>query len=99
TGNLRATETTESLPDWATMPELNQMSWASAKTGVGTILSNPEETAQIIQANFPEAQVRQDEKGNYIIRSSIDGNEYAIKPGFRVSDIPRALAALGAFTP
>lgn len=99
TGNLRETETTESLPDWAGMPELNQLSMASAKTGAGTILSSPEETAQIIKANFPEAQVRQDEKGNYVIKSSVDGKEYAIKPGFRVSDIPRALSALLAFTP
>ncbi|QRF55303.1 hypothetical protein [Variovorax paradoxus] len=99
TGNARRTPTTEALPDWAGMPELNSLSLASAKTGVGTILSNPAETAQIIKANFPEAQVRQDEKGNFIIRSASNGQEYAIKPGFRVSDLPRAIAAIGAFTP
>lgn len=99
TGADRATAETEALPDWATMPELNSLSLASAKTGVGTLLSNPEETAQIIKANFPDAQVRQDAKGNFIIRSAADGQEYAIKPGFRVSDIPRAIGALAAFTP
>lgn len=99
TGNLRATPATVAAPDWASMPELNQLSLASAKTGLGTILANPGETAQIIQANFPDAKVRQDEKGNYLITSPSDGIEYAIKPGFQVSDIPRALAGLGAFSP
>lgn len=99
TGNLRRTQTTDALPDWAGMPELNQLSMASAKTGLGTLLSNPQETAQIIQANFPGVQVRQDQKGNYILRSSIDGQEYAIKPGFQASDIPRAAAGALAFTP
>lgn len=99
TGKERQTETTNSLPDWAGMPELNDLSIAGAKTGLGTFLSNPAETAQIIKANYPGAQIRQDEKGNYVIRSSMDGQEYAIKPGFQVSDIPRALGALAAFTP
>lgn len=99
TGKERQTETTNSLPDWATMPELNDLSMAGFKTGAGTLLSNPAETAQIIKANYPNAQIRQDEKGNYVIKSSMDGKEYAIKPGFQVSDIPRALGALAAFTP
>lgn len=99
TGDKRKTSTTTGLPDWAGMPELNSLSLASAKTGVGTLLSSPKETASIIKANFPQAQIRQDEKGNYVIKSSIDGQEYAIKPGFQVSDIPRALGALVAFTP
>lgn len=99
TGDKRKTDTTESLPDWVSMPELNSLSLASAKTGVGTLLSSPKETAQIIKANYPQAQVRQDEKGNWVIKSSIDGQEYAIKPGFQVSDIPRALGALVAFSP
>lgn len=99
TGADRRTPTTEGLPDWAGMPELNQMSMASAKTGLGTLLSNPQETVQVIKANFPGVQVRQDEKGNFILRSSIDGGEYAIKPGFKLSDVPRAAAGALAFTP
>lgn len=99
TGNERKTATTEALPDWAGMPELNDFSTAGFKTGLGTLLSSPQETAQIIKANFPNAEVRQDEHGNFIIRSSMDGKEYAIKPGFQVSDIPRAAAGILAFTP
>lgn len=99
TGSQRSTPTAEALPDWAGMPELNTFSLASAKTGLGTLMSNPEETVQVIKSNFPGVQVRQDEKGNYLLRSSIDGNEYAIKPGFRVSDVPRAIGAVAAFTP
>lgn len=99
TGDKRRTEATESTPDWADMPELNSFSMAGAKTGLGTMISNPTESVQIIQSNFPGVKARQDEKGNYFLRSSIDGKEYAIKPGFRASDIPRAGAALAAFTP
>jgi hypothetical protein len=81
------------------MPEMNSASVASFKSALGTLMSNPTETAQVIQANFPGVQVRQDDRGNYILRSSQDGQEYAIKPGFQVSDIPRALGAVAAFTP
>lgn len=99
TGAQRRTAETDRLPEWTTMPELNSFSLASAKTGLGTLLSNPKETVQVIQANFPGVQVRQDEKGNYLLRSSIDGQEYAIPPGFTVGDVPRAAGAIAAFTP
>lgn len=99
TGEQRRVAGTEALPEWTTMPELNALSMASARTGIGTLLAQPAEAVQIIQSNFPGVQVRQDEAGNFILRSSVDGQEYAIKPGFRVSDIPRAIGALAAFTP
>lgn len=99
TGTQRRTPETDAAPDWATMPELNSFSMASAKTGLGTLLSNPQETVQIIKANFPGVQVSQDDKGNYLLTSSIDGKQYAIKPGFQISDIPRAAGAVAAFTP
>lgn len=99
TGSRRATQATQTLPEWTGMPELNQMSVASFKTALGTLLSNPAETVQILQANFPGVQVRQDEKGNFILRSSVNQQEYAIPPGFSVGDIPRALGGFLAFTP
>jgi len=99
TGDKRHTAETDAAPDWAGMPELNSFSMASAKTGLGTLLANPAETVKIIQSNFPGVQARQDDKGNYLLQSSIDGKEYAIKPGFQVSDLPRALGAIAAFTP
>jgi hypothetical protein len=51
-----------------------------------------------LQANYPGVEVRQDEKGNYILRSQ-DGKDYGIKPGFKFSDVPRALGGILAFTP
>lgn len=99
TGEKRRTAETEAAPDWAEMPELNSFSMAGLKTGLGTMVSNPTESVQIIQSNFPGVQTRQDAKGNYFLRSSIDGKEYAIRPGFRPSDIPRAGAVLAAYTP
>lgn len=99
TGTERTTPTTQALPDWASMPELNTFSMASFKSALGTLMSNPQETVQVIQANFPGVKVSQDEKGNFVMQSSIDGKMYAIKPGFQVSDIPRAAGAIAAFTP
>lgn len=99
TGTERATIETETLPEWTSMPELNELSVASAKTGFGTLLSNPKETVQIIQANFPGVNARVDEKGNFILRSSIDSKEYAIPPGASLGDIPRVIGSLAAFTP
>jgi hypothetical protein len=99
TGTRRTTPTTESLPDYAAMPELSAFSMAGFKSALGTMMTSPEETVQVIQANFPGVQVTQDEKGNYLLQSSIDGKQYAIKPGFQVSDIPRAAGAIAAFTP
>ena len=99
TGSERETEATRTLPDWATMPELNTMSGRSFLAGLGTMATGPEETVQVIRRQFPGVQVRQDERGNFIMRSSIDGNEYAIQPGFRMSDIPRAAGTALAFLP
>ena len=99
TGSARATPETQTLPEWTSMPELNQMSVASFKTALGTLMSNPKETVQILQSNFPGVQVRQDAKGNYLMRSSVDNQEYAIPPGLTMGDAPRAVGALAAFTP
>lgn len=99
TGSRRRVEETEALPDWGSMPELNEFSAEAAKTGLGTLFSNPAETVQVIKSNYPGVQVRQDEKGNFILKSSIDQKEYAIKPGFRLSDVPRAAGGIAAFTP
>lgn len=99
TGTERATPTTQALPDYAVMPELNSFSMASFKSALGTMISSPEETVQIIKSNYPGVQVTQDEKGNFVMQSSIDGQFYSIKPGFQVSDIPRAVGAVAAFTP
>jgi hypothetical protein len=99
TGRARATPETQALPEWVTMPELNQLSVAGFKTALGTLLSGPKETVQVLQANFPGVQVRQDAKGNYLLKSSVDQKEYAITPGFTIGDIPRALGGIAAFTP
>lgn len=99
TGTERQTQATQTLPDWASMPELNTFSMASFKSALGTMMTNPQETVQVIQSNFPGVQVTQDENGNFLLQSSIDGKLYAIKPGFQVSDIPRAAGAVAAFTP
>jgi hypothetical protein len=98
TGSDQSTATTERLPDWVDMPGINNLlSSAAWKTGFGTAFGgSPQEIAQIVQSNFPGTQVFQDEKGNYILRSATDGKDYAIKPGFQLSDVPRAASIIGA---
>lgn len=98
TGSERSTPEIEATADWTTMPELNELSIAGARTGIGTMFTSPEESVAIITANYPGVEVRQDEKGNYILRSQ-DGKDYGIKPGFRFSDVPRAAGGILAFTP
>lgn len=99
TGDDRKTVETQGMKDWAEMPEMNQPSFASFKTALGTMLTGADETAQVIKANAPNVGIRKDEKGNYIFKSAIDGQDYAYKPGFQVSDIPRAAAGMLSFGP
>lgn len=99
TGSLRKTPETEQLNDWAEMPELNELTFNSFKTALGTMMTNPEETAGIIKAQYPDVQMRTDYNGNIILKSSVNGKEYAIKPGAQVSDIPRVAGSVLSFTP
>lgn len=99
TGQQRATEATRTLPEWTSMPELNSFSFQSALTGLGTLLSTTDQAVEIIKANYPSTEVMQDEKGNFILRSSIDGKDYAIPPGVSMGDIPRVVGGIAAFTP
>ena len=99
TGGLRRTKESESLPEWTGMPELNQLSAASAKAGLGTMFAGSDEAVNVLEAQFPGLEVRQDEAGNYILKSSIDKKEYVIPPGLRMGDIPRLIGGVAAFTP
>jgi hypothetical protein len=79
------------MPTWQKMPEFQ--SWSTvfpeqAKVAVGTMMARPEEMANVIKEQFPDITTRVDEMGNQILRSSVNGQEYAIKPGFEASDIP-----------
>ena len=101
TGKARKTKEIEALPDWRTnMPEFSLGQGLPAiKAAIGTMMTNADETVKILQSNFPDVSARQDEKGNYILKSGIDQKEYAIKPGFRASDIPRAVFQVLSFLP
>lgn len=99
TGKERSTPTTQGLPDWAAMPELNKPTFKSFLSALGTLTGGPQEIAQIIKSQEPGVRQRQDEKGNIIMRSPTNGIEYAIKPGAQWSDAPRLLGGLAAFVP
>lgn len=103
TGNERRVKSTEALPDWTEMPELGFSGLVntpkqSLLAGTGTFFSGGDEAAKILKAQFPDMQVSQDEKGNYLFVSPTDGKTYAYKPGLRASDIPRAVGQTLAYT-
>lgn len=89
TGSSKKTALSEKLAPWQDMPEMSKFfDMGVAKTAFGTTFSNdPAERAQIIKSNFPNVQVAQDEKGNYLFKSAENGKWYADKPGFRATDI------------
>ncbi len=60
--------------------------------------ASPEEALKILKTEHPNMQVRQDAKGNYVIKSAIDGQEYVVPPGFSASDVPRVASAVTAFS-
>lgn len=97
-GAARSTPEIEALPDWAKMPEFTGGSGKALKAGIGTLFASPSEAVKVMKEQYPDMAIRQDGKGNYILTSR-DGQDYAIKPGMRASDVPRVAAAAGAFTP
>lgn len=98
TGDDRTTPQIEALPDWSQLPEYDsEDSLRQAKSAINAMISSPEEALKILKENFPGVTYRKDEKGNLIVTSSVDGKDYAVKPGFRTSDIPRLLTMYTVF--
>lgn len=95
TGSERSTPEIEALPDWTDMPAPG---FSGFMASLGSLVSSSEETAKVLLAQGVAKGVRQDAKGNFILTGQ-DGQEYAIKPGFRLSDTTRAAGAIAAFTP
>ena len=98
TGNLRATPETQNNPDYEHMPELNSQGKSFANLGV-LLASNPDEAVKVIQSNYPNVAISQDAHGNYLLKSAVDGNTYAIKPGMDALDIGKVITAVAAFSP
>lgn len=99
TGSRRETDETRNLPTYQSMPEFNRLDtlFPAAKVAVGTMMGTPDEMTQVITTQFPDITARKDEKGNNILLSPIDGQEYVIKPGMEISDIPRGLSSAALF--
>ena len=96
TGSRRETDETRNLPTYQSMPEFG-LNLPTAKVAVGTMMGTPDEMTQVITTQFPDITARKDEKGNNILLSPIDGQEYVIKPGMEISDIPRGLSSAALF--
>ena len=92
------------LPEKAVLPQMKfgvmtnpRQVWDAFTTSLATLTTSPDETAKIIQANFPEVKARQDEKENWIFTSAIDDKDYAIHPGMKFDDIASAFPSIAAF--
>lgn len=97
TGAKRTTPAVAEMKGYQRMPELMKITPKMLKVVAGGTLAPTTELAQIIKHQFPEVEMRQDEKGTYIFKSAVDGNEYAIKPGVTLGDLPRIAAGMVAF--
>lgn len=94
TGNDRRLPETEKLRGWLYLPEL--MDWQDAKfwkTMAGTLASGPKEIARVIKRQFPGVAVREDRRGTIILKSGVTGEELAIHPGMRPTDVARYITA------
>jgi len=98
TGERRRVAETEALPSWVRMPEMNNLSIKGAKSLIGTMAAGPDEISQVLKKQNPDIDVAKDSKGNYVFTSGMDGNKYAIKPGFRAGeDLLRSAATMLIF--
>jgi len=97
TGERRMTKEIEGMPHLFSIPEMVEMSLAGFQSSFGHLTAGQDEFLEILKRNSPGIEVRRDAKGNPIVRSAIDGKEYAIHPGFDFGDAARAIGSLLAF--
>jgi len=79
-------------------PELNELSWRAAKSGLGGLLTgDPAEIQQIIASNYPEAEFG-DINGQMGVR--LPSGDYLLQPeGMDPLDVARFGTDVAAFTP
>ncbi|MCK5604453.1 hypothetical protein KAR91_21360 [Candidatus Pacearchaeota archaeon] len=97
TGAERSTPEIEAMSSFRQMPEKTAFTMDALKASLATLTAGPDEIVQIMQSTFPDIKVRQDDKGNYILTSAVDGKDYAIKPGLRMEDVGSAIPATIAY--
>lgn len=101
TGEKRSTPEIEALPDFNSMP-ITESAFdvlTGLKVAGSSLFADTDETVKILQENIPGLEARKDSKGNYILKNPYDEKEYAIKPGFRATDVPKVIGNVLAFSP
>lgn len=93
TGQKRIVESTEALPTWYKMPEMNDYKLTEITDLVGLATADTDEAVKMIKSRNPKVKTRKDEKGNWILKSK-NGKEYAIHPGLRTEDTPKILSSV-----
>jgi hypothetical protein len=101
-GEDKITSETEQMGDWQQLPEFNQMLSSEgvvdtprhffSQLGMAgaTMAADNDSIANMFSKTYGVG-VRQDKKGTWIMRSNIDGKDYAIKQGLRPNDIVRGV--------
>ena len=102
TGGDRATTSTEALPELAFSGLLSGEDLGTVAKISPALLTtlDPQEQAQILQANFPNVGIIQDEKGNLIAENRRSGAIAVInKPGLSGTDVLQGAGLTAEFTP
>ena len=99
TGESRMTKEIEKMPEIGSAPELNEFSMAALKSSLGSLMSgDPTDIKGILSKNYPEAQFREDAKGNII--ADLPSGAYVLnRPGMTPADLIRGVFDIAAFTP
>lgn len=72
---------------------------ANAKTSLGTTMANADEQVRSIVANNPDVKIRKDSKGNTILTSAQNGEDFIVPPGVSPLDAPRVAQTIATTIP
>ena len=99
TGSEKTTPEIEAVDEIGSAPELNELSVSALRTSIGLLTTGDTEKLKgVISAQIPEAEFREDAKGNVI--ADLPSGSYALnKPGLTGQDLARGVFQALSFTP
>lgn len=94
TGEKRKTESTEKASALMDMPEISR---GNLFATMASMFTGGQEFADIMKQIYPEMEIKQDEKGNFLFKSMDTGKWHTDKPGISKSNIPQLIANAATF--